>query len=126
MPSKYKYESRDLACANWMLGQIRFIAASFKRPNLHAWANDIRLMREQDQRSYDEIFQVFTWANKHEFWCFNILSPAKLRKQFDVLTIQMKKAAKPGAKTSQREQNLRAAVEMNYQDFIGKHATDKN
>jgi len=62
--------------------------ANVKAPNLGKWANEIRLMQERDKRSLDEIRNIFTWANNDPFWRTNILSPAKLRKQFDQLTIK--------------------------------------
>lgn len=80
---------RDLRCARWMFEMILTIRDRFKRPNFQVWARDIRLMRERDGRTYDEIYQVFRWANENEFWRVNILSPAKLRKQFDRLALQM-------------------------------------
>lgn len=116
MAKSYKFEARDLACARWMFELIRSLNATHKRPNFDAWANDIRLLREQDRRSYEDIARVFTWANKHDFWSGNILSPAKLRKQFDVLKIQMQQAQK---QTNVRTHKIVAAATMTYEDFIG-------
>lgn len=86
---KTNYTDRDFKCAVWMNERIQELYNKFKCPNLNKWANDIRLMREHDRRSYNEIYEVFTWANENEFWQMNILSPAKLRAQFDRLTLQM-------------------------------------
>lgn len=96
-PRQHKYSERDERCARWMHELIRQIYNRAKAPNWPAWANDIRLMREQDRRSYDEIAELFRWANKHPFWKQNILSPATLRKQWDRLAIQMQ-ADKPAPK----------------------------
>ena len=88
---KQQFHDRDLKCAKWMLNKIREIRPKFRQPNLSNWAVEIRLMRERDKRTYNEIYQVFSWANNHPFWRINILSPAKLRQQFDRLSLQMEK-----------------------------------
>ncbi len=96
-----KENDRDLRCARWMFEMILTIRDRFKRPNFQSWARDIRLMRERDGRTYEEIYQVFRWANNNEFWRVNILSPAKLRKQFDRLALQMEyESGKQKAKKS--------------------------
>ncbi|HFE38846.1 MAG TPA: hypothetical protein ENK06_10585 [Gammaproteobacteria bacterium] len=86
------FSERDLKCAEWMLAKIRDVHPKFKQPRLTRWATEIRLMRQRDKRSYEEIFEVFTWANDHDFWKMNILSPQKLRAQFDRLTLQKQNA----------------------------------
>ena len=53
------------------------------------WADNIRLMIQRDHRSPQEIKSVIDWCQSHQFWKTNILSTAKLRKQFDTLTVQM-------------------------------------
>ncbi|MGV7222466.1 MAG: hypothetical protein ACQ9MH_13155 [Nitrospinales bacterium] len=45
-------------------------------------------MREQDQRTHEEIKSLFTWANDNHFWRSNILSPSKLRTKWDQLSIR--------------------------------------
>lgn len=67
---------------------IQALNPKHKTPNFKAWANDIRLMRERDGRTLDEIRELFQWANDDPFWKTNILSPATLRKQWDKLVIQ--------------------------------------
>lgn len=62
------------------------VNASLSEPKWAEWANTIRLMRQQDNRTHFEICDLFKWANKNEFWKDNILSPSSLRKQWDQLT----------------------------------------
>lgn len=64
-----------------------------KAPNLDKWANEIRLMREQDGRTDAEIRAVFTWANQDGFWRSNILSPGKLREKFTTLDLKRKQGS---------------------------------
>lgn len=80
-----KFTDDDLKLAEWMEGRVHMIAPSTKKANLETWANTIRLMREVDKRTLQEIGGLFDWANKDSFWCANILSPEKLRKQWDKL-----------------------------------------
>ena len=78
-----------------MIEKLCEIHPGFKQPNAKAWCKDIRLMVERDNRTIADMTRVFTWANNDDFWCSNILSPAKLRKQYDKLVIQMKESPRP-------------------------------
>lgn len=82
------YLREDKETAIFILGKIQNIQPKFKEPNLGSWANDIRLTREQDKRTHEEIRRLFIWANSHSFWQSNILCPAKLRMKWDQLEIQ--------------------------------------
>lgn len=76
----------DLKAARWIFDKALTVNASLSEPNWVEWANTIRLMRMQDKRSHYEICELFKWANEDDFWQKNILSPSKLRKQWDQLT----------------------------------------
>ncbi|SLM63519.1 MULTISPECIES: hypothetical protein [Dickeya] len=78
----------DVKAAVWMYEKILTLDASAKTPNWPEWANTIRLMRQQDGLTHREICEAFRWANTHEFWQSNILSPAKLRVKWGALKIQ--------------------------------------
>lgn len=86
---KEEHSERDMKCAKWMFERVLDIWPKAKKPGFKNWAACIRLMRQRDGRTYKEIYDVFTWANKHDFWSRNILSPQKLRAQFDRLALQM-------------------------------------
>ncbi|MEP8177314.1 hypothetical protein [Morganella morganii] len=75
----------DLKAAQWIFQLITRISPSAKTPNWSGWANDIRLMREQDSRTHSDICQMFQFANRDSFWKSNILSPAKLREKWTQL-----------------------------------------
>ena len=85
---KLRFDEADRAIAQWMFGLIRKLNPDHKPPNLDAWANTVRLMREQDQRAPEDIRAVFAWANADPFWQVNILSAEKLRSQFDQLAVK--------------------------------------
>ncbi|MDW7787253.1 hypothetical protein R4E38_10570 [Morganella morganii] len=75
----------DLKAAQWIFQLITRISPSAKTPNWSGWANDVRLMREQDGRTHSDICQMFKFANQDNFWKSNILSPAKLREKWTQL-----------------------------------------
>ncbi|MEQ1964363.1 replication protein [Xenorhabdus khoisanae] len=78
----------DLKAAQWIYSLVTVVDPTAPEPNWPEWANDIRLMRQQDNRTHHEICSLFKWANKDHFWHTNILSPAKLRKQWQTLILQ--------------------------------------
>jgi hypothetical protein len=88
--SKFKFSDVDYQCAEWAYSLVIKVAPASKKPNFENWANTIRLMRELDKLTHDDISQVFTWANQDQFWSVNILSVAKLREKFPQLQAKMK------------------------------------
>ncbi len=84
-PKKYHGTDEDHDLAKRIYEAVLVVNATIKEPNWDRWANSIRLMREQDKRSHDEIWHVFDWANRDSFWCSNILSPDKLREKYPQL-----------------------------------------
>lgn len=89
--NSHKFEICDMRFAELLFNNILKNNSNFKKPNLEKWANDIRLIRERDNRSEKQIEYLINWTQSHEFWNANILSPAKLRKQFDTLVAQVKR-----------------------------------
>jgi len=85
---KTKFSDDDLKTAKLMFSLIKDLNSSAKEPNFSKWADTIRLMRERDSRTHNEINDLFLWANNDAFWKTNILSPETLRKQWDKLTIK--------------------------------------
>lgn len=91
-------DAEDRRLAEWMLGRLRAISPGFREPSWPAWCKDIRLMRERDGRTHHAIAALFAFANGDAFWQANILSPGKLRKQWDQL--DMKRGRNGGASGS--------------------------
>ncbi|MBS6573366.1 replication protein [Klebsiella grimontii] len=90
----------DLKAARWIFDKALTVNASLSEPNWVEWANTIRLIRMQDKRSHYEICELFKWANEDDFWQKNILSPSKLRKQWDQLTTKRLRSPSPSKITS--------------------------
>ncbi len=116
--SKFKFDSDDLKFAKEMFNRITVVIPSAKQPNFENWANTIRLMRESDNRDHHTMWAVFDWANRDSFWCSNVLSPDKLRKQFDKLQVKKNETNKPINAQSGRKLT---AVEENNARLLAKY-----
>lgn len=105
--SKNKFSDDDFSLAQQMFSDLKTINAEHKQPNLEKWAVTIRLMRERDNRTHAEISSVWSWANKHNFWQSNILSPGKLREKWDQLILQKgRKPEQPKGKLARAAQAM--------------------
>lgn len=69
-----------------------------KEPNFQTWAKTFDLILRVDKREPEEIKKVIAWCQNDNFWFKNILSPEKLRKQYDRLLIQCKNPVQQQAK----------------------------
>jgi len=85
---KSSFTDEDMRCAEYIAQKVDALAGSPGKHPMDSWANTIRLMRERDNRNHREICDLFKWANNDHFWKDNILSPEKLRKQWQKLTIR--------------------------------------
>lgn len=82
-------EQEDVDTVNAMLPYLQAtLGEHYRPPNVTAWANEIRLMRQQDQRKTNHILQLWRLAQTDEFWRQNVQSPATLRKQWGRLAVQ--------------------------------------
>lgn len=106
--SCHKFSTSDLENAKLLFELMLLNNPSAKEPNFDKWANDFRLMRERDNRTDEQIKYLINWTQKDDFWSTNILSPAKLRKQFDALVVKIKKEkAKTHSKVVKGKKELR-------------------
>lgn len=89
---KLRFTDEDKAVAEEIWNGVQALNPNHKPPNLDAWANEVRLMRERDgpDRTHQAIRELFAWANHDRFWQANILSPAKLREKWDQLQVKRK------------------------------------
>lgn len=103
---KNVFSNDDLKAAEWIFHLIRKLNPSFREPKFESWANDIRLMRERDNRTHKDICELFQWANQDGFWSVNILSPATLRAKWDQLSMKRNAAmTMPARKETFQERN---------------------
>ncbi|EPJ8630652.1 replication protein [Klebsiella pneumoniae] len=90
----------DLKAARWIHSLRLTVNSSLSEPKWVEWANTIRLMRLQDNRTHFEICDLFKWANKDDFWKDNILSPSSLRRKWDDLTTKRLRSHGPSKNKS--------------------------
>lgn len=85
---KFTFDDTQYELASLLWKKVKVNFPKTKEPNLESWANDIRLMMEQDERSVNEIKAVIEWSQKHDFWYANIRSASKLRSQYENMFAQ--------------------------------------
>ncbi|MDO6634111.1 hypothetical protein [Bacillus thuringiensis] len=106
-PSRHKYETCDMKAAKYLFEKIKENNLKQKEPSsFDSWANNIRLMRERDNRTLQEIKEVIDWCQNDSFWKSNILSTAKLRQQFDQLYMKMNETSGGYAKNRGRDERF--------------------
>ena len=67
----------------------RYLQPAKREKTLQQWARDIDLLIRVDKVDMDEFRKVLQFSQTDSFWSTNILSGAKLRKQYDQLKIKM-------------------------------------
>jgi len=85
----YKPNSKEFVLSELLQNLILGRKPDFKKPNLQKWAIHIDRMIRLDNRKPETIEKVIRWCQTDDFWQNNILSTAKLRKQFDKLELRM-------------------------------------
>lgn len=83
-----RWEKGDMETVESIFNLLLALNPKHRKPSMDSWANEVRLMRENDGHSHSEIMDLFRFANSDNFWKSNILSPKKLREKWDVLTIK--------------------------------------
>ncbi len=110
-PSGARWGSADdLVAAEWIAVRVKKINPTCKEPDMKSWANTIRLIRQIDGRTHQEICSLYDWASKDSFWHKNIMCPASLRKQWDRLTVE--RAAPPASPAGKQN------IDFNNTDWI--------
>jgi hypothetical protein len=98
-PSCHKFEICDMEMAKLLFQRILANNENAKHPNFEAWANEVRLMREKDNRTINQIEYLINWSQNDSFWKTNILSTSKLRSKFDQLVIKCKEEKEKSKRT---------------------------
>lgn len=78
--------------AEWMFGLLVKLNPKVRAPSWSQWCRDIRYLVVRDRHTLREVAELFKFANGHPFWCSNIESPGKLRKQWNRLLLERDKA----------------------------------
>lgn len=92
---KFRFEEIDMQLAELLAGNVDRLAGEAGKHNLKSWANTIRLMRESDGHTAEQIKYLINWVAADDFWSGNVLSPAKLRQKWQQLKIRVQQQKKP-------------------------------
>lgn len=66
-----------------------------KRPAINErWLSDMERLNRIDERSWEQIHNAIHWCQADDFWRANIMSPGKLRKQYDQLRLAAQRNTK--------------------------------
>ncbi len=101
-----KFSDGDMDFVDGMLNLLLQSNPKFKKPNKKTWAEDVRKIRVIDGIDHKEMARVFTWANKDQFWSSNILSPGKLRKQWNQLSAKANQHQSKGGLNNRDASNV--------------------
>lgn len=78
----------------FFLKSIKKRCPDLKPPNLDKWRSCIDLLLRVDKRDLEKTKRLIEWAESHKHWRSACLSPEKLRKVYDEMSIQMDSEAK--------------------------------
>jgi len=96
---KFEFDSIEYRLADFLRKWVKKNNAIAKVPDdadMDTWSKHIDYMIRLDNREAQDIKAVIEFSQRDEFWMTNILSTAKLRKQFDTLYIKSKLKSKAG------------------------------
>lgn len=117
----------DLTCATWLI-EIRAKAFSAKglavpkKPELVGWVNDVRLMRQHDDRTHREICELFSWVCKTGRELEFCQAPATLRDKWDGLQLRKANAsAVPEKRETQAEKWDAAFKDTSWANDLGDY-----
>lgn len=85
---KFADDSTEMRLAMYLFAKIKENNSEHKlltNSQKQKWADSIRLMMERDNRTAQQIKNMIDWCQQDDFWKQNILSTAKLRKQYDTM-----------------------------------------
>ncbi|MBH5316713.1 hypothetical protein I6N90_02675 [Paenibacillus sp. GSMTC-2017] len=124
----YAEDTSSYRMAVFLFSKITEWTGSLKQPDFQHWADDFRKIYEIDKRETEQVKAVIEWVTTDTFWRRNILSPGKLRKQFDRLVIEMEnkadkkiKAQRYGGGTNERRSDHGSDIissKQNYDLFV--------
>ena len=85
---KFADDSVEMQLAMYLFSKIKENNPDHKKltdSQKQKWADHIRLMIERDKRTPQHIHKMIDWCQADDFWKQNILSTAKLRRQYDTM-----------------------------------------
>ena len=80
-------DSNEFQLASYFFELIRQNNPKAKHPNLQTWSKEFDMILRVDSRDFKDVRKIIEWCQRDTFWQSNILSPKKLRQQFDRLSL---------------------------------------
>jgi len=87
-PKTFLPDSQEIRLSELLFSLMRENNPGAKSPDFQEWGHSIDRAIRLDKRTPAEIERIIRWSQAHYFWHTNILSTAKLRKQFDTLVLK--------------------------------------
>jgi hypothetical protein len=94
--ASYRFDDTDMKAARWFQAEVKRgnpMARMVDRANIESWANDIRLLREKHDITWDDLAKVMAFALLDDFWGAVVQSPANVKKNWDKITAKMGRPA---------------------------------
>jgi hypothetical protein len=91
LPEKPKFpeDSNEFILSEYLFKKIKSRNPNHKAPNFQNWSAVFDKILRIDKRDKSDVSRVIKWAQEDYFWQNNILSPGKLREQYDQLYLKM-------------------------------------
>lgn len=100
---EYADGSPEMIEAVYLWEKIKGNNPEHRKPNLQAWADDIRKMNQLDHRPFEKIHKMIDWCQIDTFWQTNILSASKLRSKYDTMAAQANRKFSSGRRIEHTE-----------------------
>ena len=94
---KFADDSTEMRLAMYLFAKIKennHEHKALEEATKQKWADHVRLMIQRDHRTPEGIKAMIDWCQSDKFWKLNILSTAKLRKQYDNMKPKFDEAQK--------------------------------
>ena len=101
----YSVDSPEYRLSKLLFTLMRENNPNCKEPNIQSWCKDMNKLIRIDKRESEDIATVIRWCQNDDFWKSNILSPNKLRKQYDQLKVKMPQATKKVVEFSNKKES---------------------
>jgi hypothetical protein len=88
--NNYMSDSNEYRLAEFLYKHILKNNPKAKEPNFQTWSKQFDYILRIDKRDLEEVKKIIKFSQTNPFWLKNILSPDKLRKQYDRLILEIK------------------------------------
>jgi hypothetical protein len=87
--NKLNKKNLSLEISNYLFEKMKRNNPKVKKPKFNEWKKEIIEIIESDKRNIEDIYKVIDYSQNNDFWMTTILTPTKLRLNFDQLYLKM-------------------------------------